>query len=129
MIRTFLVKDQGLSPEKSMPSPLKKLGARVVRCVVVAAALSLSACQAAILDPRGPIGLADKTILIDSMAIMLAIVIPTIVAILGFAWWFRSANTRALYLPDWSYSGRLELIVWAIPLLVIILVGGVAWIG
>jgi len=31
-----------------------------------------------ILDPRGPIAAADKQILIDSIAIMLAIVLPTI---------------------------------------------------
>lgn len=89
----------------------------------------LAACQPAVLDPQGVIGVADKTILIDSLAIMLAIVIPTIAATLGFAWWFRASNTRAAYLPDWAYSGRIELIVWAIPLLVIMLLGGVAWIG
>ena len=60
---------------------------------------------------------------------MLAIVVPTIVATLGFAWWFRASNTRARYLPDWAYSGQLELVVWAIPLLMIMLLGGVAWIG
>jgi len=60
---------------------------------------------------------------------MLAIVIPTIVATLAFAWWFRATNARAAYLPDFAYSGRLELIVWAIPVLVILLLGGVAWIG
>ena len=60
---------------------------------------------------------------------MLAIVVPTIAATFAFAWWFRASNTRATYLPDWEYSGRIELIVWAIPLLVIMLLGGVAWIG
>src|SRR5205814_6806445 len=85
--------------------------------------------QPAVLDPQGVIGIAEKTILIDSLAIMLAIIVPTIAATLGFAWWFRASNTRATYLPDWAYSGRLELIVWAIPLLTIILLGGVAWIG
>ena len=60
---------------------------------------------------------------------MLAIVLPTLAATVAFAWWFRAANTRAIYLPDFAYSGRLELIVWAIPLLVIMLLGGVAWIG
>src|SRR6201993_1482721 len=42
-----------------------------------------------ILDPQGPIAAANKTILIDSIAIMLAIVIPTIIAIFllgGVAW-------------------------------------------
>ena len=60
---------------------------------------------------------------------MLAIVVPTIVATLGCAWWYRSSNTRARYLPEWAYSGQLELIVWAIPLLTIMLLGGVAWVG
>jgi cytochrome o ubiquinol oxidase subunit II len=36
---------------------------------------------------------------------------------------------QARYLPDFSYSGQLELIVWAIPLLTITLLGGVAWVG
>jgi len=60
---------------------------------------------------------------------MLAIVVPTIAATLAFAWWFRASNTKATYLPDFVYSGRIELVVWAIPLLVIMLLGGVAWIG
>ena len=60
---------------------------------------------------------------------MLAIVIPTIVATLGVAFWFRSSNTRATYLPDFNYSGRLELLVWSIPAMTVLLVGGVAWVG
>jgi cytochrome o ubiquinol oxidase subunit 2 len=82
-----------------------------------------------ILDPQGPIGAAEKTILIDSLAIMLAIVLPTIVAVFGFAWWFRASNPKARYLPHWAYSGRIELVVWSIPTLTIILLGGVAWLG
>src|SRR5712671_6858248 len=82
-----------------------------------------------ILDPQGPIGAADKTILIDSLAIMLAIVLPTIIAVFGFAYWYRASNTKARYLPHWEYSGRIELVVWSIPTLTIILLGGVAWIG
>jgi cytochrome o ubiquinol oxidase subunit 2 len=82
-----------------------------------------------ILDPQGPIGAADKTILIDSLAIMLAIVLPTIVAIFAFAYWFRAPNAKAFHWPDWEYSGRIELVVWSIPALTVILLGGVAWIG
>jgi cytochrome o ubiquinol oxidase subunit 2 len=82
-----------------------------------------------ILDPQGPIGAADKTILIDSLAIMLAIVLPTIVAVFAFAYWFRASNPKARYLPGWAYSGRIELVVWSIPTLTVILLGGVAWIG
>ncbi len=60
---------------------------------------------------------------------MLAIVIPTILATLAVFWWFRASNTRAIYLPEFEYSGRIEMIVWSIPLLTVILLSGVAWIG
>src|ERR1700740_2908924 len=82
-----------------------------------------------ILVPQGPIAAAETTILIDSIAIMLAIVLPTIAAIFAFAFYFRASNTRAFYGPDWEYSGRIELVVWSIPALTVILLGGVAWIG
>ena len=82
-----------------------------------------------ILDPQGPIGAAEKTILIDSVGIMLAIVLPTIVAIFAFAFWFRASNTKAVHWPDWEYSGRIELVVWSVPALTVILLGGVAWLG
>ncbi len=99
------------------------------RWIFAAVPLALAGCQAGVLDPQGPVGLADRTILIDSMAIMLAIVVPTIAATLGIAWWYRASNTRARYLPTWSFSGSIELVVWSIPVMVIILLGGVAWIG
>jgi len=82
-----------------------------------------------VFDPQGPIAAADKTILVDSVAIMLVIIVPTIAAIFAFAFWFRHSNSRAVYRPDWAESGRIELVVWSIPALTIILLGGVAWIG
>jgi len=91
--------------------------------------LLLAGCQAALLDPRGPVGRAERQILINSMAIMLAIVVPTIVATLAFAWWFRASNKRARYLPTWAFSGRIELVVWSIPIMVILLLGGVTWLS
>jgi cytochrome o ubiquinol oxidase subunit 2 len=81
------------------------------------------------LDPQGPIASAERLLLINSTAIMLVVVIPVIVATLVFAWWYRSSNTRASRSPDESYEGRLEFVVWSIPALTVILLGGVIWIG
>ncbi|MGQ0444750.1 MAG: ubiquinol oxidase subunit II [Beijerinckiaceae bacterium] len=108
---------------------LRSVKAGAARCAVIVAPVLLAACKPAILDPQGPVGLAQKAILIDSLVIMIAIVLPTIAATLAFAWWFRESNARATYLPDWAYSGRIELIVWSIPVMVIMLLGGVTWIG
>lgn len=101
----------------------------ILKLAPLGAALFLSGCDWAVLNPKGPIGDGNSMLLVDSVAIMLVIVVPTIIATLGIAWWFRSSNRRAFYLPDWEYSGQLELIVWAIPLLTIMLLGGVTWIG
>jgi cytochrome o ubiquinol oxidase subunit 2 len=89
----------------------------------------LSGCNRGILDPVGPVGNAEKTILINSTAIMLAIIIPTMLATVAFAWWFRRGNTKATYRPDWEYSGAIEMVVWAIPALTIMLLGGITWIA
>jgi cytochrome o ubiquinol oxidase subunit II len=85
--------------------------------------------QMNVLDPQGPVAASNATILIDSVFIMLTIVVPTIIAILAFAWWFRASNSRARYQPDFVYSGRVELVVWSVPALTVILLGGVAWVG
>ena len=82
-----------------------------------------------VLSPIGPVGAAERTILLDALAIMLAIVVPTIVATLAFAWWYRAGNTRARYLPNFQYSGQLELLVWSVPALVVLFLGGIAWIS
>jgi cytochrome o ubiquinol oxidase subunit 2 len=99
------------------------------RALCPCAALALGGCAGGVLEPQGPIGAADSTILLNAVGIMSAIVVPTIAGLLFFAWWFRASNSRARYRPDFVYSGRLELIVWAIPLLVILFLGGVIWIG
>jgi cytochrome o ubiquinol oxidase subunit 2 len=91
-------------------------------------ALPLAGCGG-VLDPHGPVGVSERLILIDAVAIMLVIVVPVILATFAFAWWFRASNSRATYRPDWAFSGQLELIVWAIPALVITFLGGIAWFG
>jgi cytochrome o ubiquinol oxidase subunit 2 len=97
--------------------------------VVLISAAMLSGCSEGVLDPQGPVAHAERQILFNSLGIMLAIVIPTILATLGVAYWFRESNKRARYLPDFTYSGRVEVLVWSIPLMTVILVGGVAWVG
>jgi cytochrome o ubiquinol oxidase subunit II len=102
---------------------------RALLGILFVSAATLAGCSEGVLDPKGPIASAERLILFDSLGIMLAIVIPTILATLGVAFWFRSSNRLAHYIPDFTYSGRLELLVWSIPAMTVLLVGGVAWVG
>ena len=61
---------------------------------------------------------------------MLAIVMPTIIAIFAFAWyWFVHPIRVPSTGPTGNIPAALELVVWSIPALTVILLGGVAWIG
>lgn len=112
-----------------MPTgPFRRATAIAARLWLLAP-LALTACEPGVLNPRGKVGIAERSILIDSLAIMLCIVVPVIVMALAFPRWYRDGNPKARYAPDWAYSGRIELIVWGVPLLTITLLGGVAWIG
>src|SRR3954453_3167736 len=112
---------------KSRPG-ISDMPPRLLAFILISAAL-LGGCSEGVLDPKGPIASAERQILFNSLGIMLAIVIPTILATLGVAYWFRSSNKRARYMPNFAYSGRLEMLVWSIPIMTVLLVGGVAWVG
>ncbi|MBZ9937044.1 ubiquinol oxidase subunit II [Mesorhizobium sp. BR1-1-16] len=89
----------------------------------------LSGCGRGVLDPQGPVGEGNRQILLNSLAVMLVIVVPTIIGALWFAWWFRASNPKARYDPTFTYSGRIELIVWSIPTLTILFLGGLIYYG
>src|SRR5258708_31949662 len=95
--------------------------------VALLGAAILGGCSEGVLDPKGPIAAAERLILFNSLGIRLAIVIPTILAALGVAYWFRSSNRRARYMPDFTSSGLRELLGWSIPAMTVPLAAGVAW--
>ena len=101
----------------------------LMRSGVLAAIVSLLASCGGVTAPKGPIAKAELTVLQNATSIILAIVVPVIVLTIVFAWWFRSTNGRARYLPNWEYSGRIEMIVWSIPALVVVFLGGIAWVS
>ena len=100
-----------------------------LQCSGLLALLALTGCEPGILPSRGIVGKGNTQIMINSLAIMLVIVVPTIIATLAFAWWFRSSNSRARRQPNFVYSGKIEMVTWSIPLMTIMLLGGVAWVG
>ncbi|GGA02472.1 ubiquinol oxidase subunit 2 [Dyella caseinilytica] len=81
------------------------------------------------MDPKGPVGAQEKQLLLEALILMLMVITPIILLTLWFAWWFRASNARAKYRPRWEYSGYIEFSIWMIPLLVILFLGSLAWVG
>ena len=120
---------QGPTITTSMGKQTRRVAKRLAAAAALIGAVSLAGCSEGVLDPKGPIAAGERLILFNSLSIMLAIVVPTIVATLAVATWYRASNKRARYRPEFEYSEILEVLVWAIPAMTVLLVGGVAWVG
>lgn len=60
---------------------------------------------------------------------MLLIIVPVMALTAIFAWRYRQSNRSARYEPEWEHSTQLELVIWGAPLLIIICLGALTWMG
>ena len=100
---------------------------RLAGVLTLAFASLLSGCKASLLEPAGRIAADEKSLIITSTLLMLIVVIPVIFMTLYFAWKYRESNTSATYMPNWSYSHRIEAVVWAVPIAIILVLGTLTW--
>ncbi len=94
------------------------------------AATGLTGCsKLVVLNPAGDIAAQQGQMVVAATLLMLLIIVPVIVLTLLFAWKYRQSNTQATYEPEWHHSTSLELVIWAVPLMIIIALGALTWIG
>ena len=73
----------------------------------------------ALFDPKGDIGMQEKHLILLALGLMLLVVVPVILLTLYFAWRYRASNQSATYAPTWAHSTAIEVVVWAIPCIIV----------
>lgn len=81
-----------------------------------------------LLSPSGDIAVQQRNLLFASTALMLLIIIPVMALTVFFAWRYR-ASAKATYDPEWHHSLPLEVVIWSVPLLIIVVIGAMTWMG
>ncbi len=81
----------------------------------------------AVLNPKGPIALKQRDLILFVTALMLIVVIPVFILTFSFIWKYRAHNSRANYSPDWDRNRKIESAWWAIPCVIIIFIAIAAW--
>ncbi len=104
--------------------PVKRLRGLLLLPLVL-----LGGCHLVLLDPSGDVARQQSDIMITTTIIIALIIVPVMIAIGIVAWRYRASNRKAEYDGEWDHSPQLELLVWAAPLLIIIAVGAISWIG
>jgi cytochrome o ubiquinol oxidase subunit 2 len=102
---------------------------RLLRSVFLLPLLLLGGCSMVLLHPAGFVARQQSDVMIVTTLIIASIIIPVLIAIAIVAWRYRASNTQARYEPEWDHSPQIELLVWAWPMLIILSVGAISWIG
>ncbi|WP_026638041.1 ubiquinol oxidase subunit II [Bordetella petrii] len=97
------------------------------RMLGIGALMLLGGCTMEVLDPKGDIGAQEKTLILTALGLMLLIVVPVIAMTLYFAWKYRASNTKAVYMPRWAHSTRIEVVVWTIPCIIVGILAVLTW--
>ncbi len=89
----------------------------------------LSGKTLALLETKGLIAAQEGSLLIYATLLMLVVAIPVFILAAFFAWRYRASNTKAVYMPNWEHAKVDELIWWAIPFEIILVLGALTWIS
>ncbi len=81
----------------------------------------------ALLNPKGAIGEAELALMVQATLFMLIVAVPVFVLLFFFAWKYRAGNKKAKYQPDWEHAKIDELIWWAIPFEIVLILGALTW--
>jgi cytochrome o ubiquinol oxidase subunit 2 len=101
---------------------------RATSLMLLACTLALAGCDLVVLNPSGDIAVQQGRLVVQSTLLMMLIIAPVIAVTLLFAWRYRASNRASRYEPEWDHSIQLELLIWAAPLLIIIVLGALTWI-
>lgn len=97
---------------------------------LAAVVVTVSGCdKLVIFNSKGPIGIAERDVIIIAFVLMLIVVIPVIIMALWFAYHYREGNTRARYDPGFTHSNKLEFVLWGIPIVIVLFLAWVAYKG
>jgi cytochrome o ubiquinol oxidase subunit 2 len=105
----------------------KFLGGVVAVALFVLFLVFLSGRDIAVLNPEGMIAFAEKNLLVTAVSLMMIVIIPVFVMLFAFAWWYREGNIKARYVPEWSHNKVLELVWWAIPFVIVVVLAIITW--
>ncbi len=96
-------------------------------CLIGYLWIYISTHNMGLLNPKGVIAVAEKNLLITAVLLMMIVIVPVFVMLFSFAWRYRAGNTKAKYAPDWHTNVALEFTWWAVPIVIIAILGTITW--
>ena len=100
---------------------------RALRLGALAPLVLFGGCTWRLFDPAGAVGVQERSLILESLGLMLLVVVPVIALTLVFAWRYRASNTRATHDPTWAHSTAIEVVVWTVPCVIVVVLATMIW--
>jgi len=97
--------------------------------LLLGAVTFLGGCSTILLfNPKGPIGEAQRFLIITAIGLMAIVIIPVFIMAFWFPLKYRASNTESTYMPKWSYSAKIDFFMWVGPIVIVTILAILAWI-
>jgi cytochrome o ubiquinol oxidase subunit 2 len=102
--------------------------ALLVLGIIVALGFYLHTTNIPVLQPRGQVGQKERSLMYVSLLLSVIVVVPvfTMLAVISLKYREGSAKSKR-YQPDWDHGRAIELIWWAIPSAIILVLAIITW--
>ncbi len=111
-----------------MKSKLKTwLPILVVLLICLLAGYLLRNYNFGIFDPKGEIGVKQRNLIYQTLALSLIVVIPVFTLTFYISRKYRATNTKAKYSPDWDHNRLIETVWWGVPTILIVILSVITW--
>ncbi|MFD2179047.1 ubiquinol oxidase subunit II [Veronia pacifica] len=108
-------------------NPSKKVAFSLLALLITGLLVALFSTNMVLFDSKGPIGEAQSSLIITSVLLMAIIIVPVLFMSVYFPYKYRHSNKEAEYQPTWEHSTKIEVVVWAVPCLIILALGWITY--
>ena len=91
------------------------------------AAMASETLQQSFLQPMGPVAQEQAAHVMRVVGITMLVILPVLLGVPFILWRFRYAKPRGDYAPEWEYSGKLEYLLWGVPVVVVAVLASWLW--
>jgi cytochrome o ubiquinol oxidase subunit 2 len=81
----------------------------------------------ALLNPKGLIAQEQYNLLVFTVTVLLAAVIPTMIILYYTAWKYRESNSVTAALPEANKNKHIVAYMWAIPIVIMLVLANTMW--
>lgn len=103
------------------------IGLLLISLAIVGISIVLASENAHVVHPKGIVARNELELIIINILLMLAIIVPTYILLFAIVWKYCIRKENVAYDPDHKYGPIGQLVMWALPTIIVAVMAIVTW--